>query len=168
RDQLLGRLAHRGLQEFSSGYNLVIHDEPRATTATVRAAAARLRVQHGGVRAIYVDYLQILADPGEPEHIRVGRISRELKAIAREFDVPVIAMSQLNRLSESREDRRPRLSDLRDSGAIEQDADIVLGLFRPRLNSADMSILVLKNRHGRAGDEVSLFFDLDSVSVGDE
>ena len=167
REQLVKRLAHRagGLDQFRTGYNLVIHDEPRATTATVRASLARLRVQHGGVKALFVDYLQIMKDQGEPEHIRVGRISGELKAIAREFAIPVVAMCQLNRASESREDRRPKLADLRDSGAIEQDADIVLGLYRERLNSSALRIGVLKNRHGRAGDWLDLYFDLDSVSV---
>lgn len=170
RDQLLGRLAHRvgGVQQFRDGYNLVIHDEPRATTASVRASLSRLKVQHGGIKAAFVDYLQILCDPGEPEHIRVARMSRELKSIAREFDIPLVAMSQLNRQSESREDRRPKLSDLRDSGAIEQDADIVLGLYRAKLNSMDLQLGVLKNRHGRAGDWMNLMFDLESVSVEEE
>ena len=170
RDQLLGRLAHRvgGVQQFRDGYNLVIHDEPRATTASVRASLSRLKVQHGGIKAAFVDYLQILTDPGEPEHIRVARMSRELKSIAREFDIPLVAMSQLNRQSESREDRRPKLSDLRDSGAIEQDADIVLGLYRAKLNSMDLQLGVLKNRHGRAGDWMNLMFDLESVSVEEE
>ena len=114
-----------------------------------------------------MDYLQILKDQGEPEHVRVSRISGESKALAREFSCPVLVLSQLNRLSESREDRRPRLSDLRDSGAIEQDADIVLGLWRPRLDSSDLSLLVLKNRHGPAGAQIDLYFDLASVSVGE-
>lgn len=163
------RLAHRagGLDQFTDGYNLFIDDEPRATTATVRARAARLRLQHGKLKAIAVDYLQILKDQGEPEHVRVSRISGESKALAREFGCPVLVLSQLNRLSESREDRRPRLSDLRDSGAIEQDADIVLGLWRPRLDSNDLSLIILKNRHGPAGAQIDLYFDLKSVSVGE-
>ena len=164
------RLANRagGLEQFQNGYNLFIDDEPRATTASVRARAARLRLQHGRLRAIAVDYLQILKDQGEPEHVRVSRISGESKALAREFQCPVLVLSQLNRLSESRDDRRPRLSDLRDSGAIEQDADIVLGLWRPRLDSSELSLLVLKNRHGAAGAQIDLYFDLASVSVGEE
>ena len=164
------RLAYRagGLDQFTDGYNLFIDDEPRATTASVRARAARLRLQHGRLRAIAVDYLQLLRDPGEPEHVRVGRISGESKAIAREFGCPVIMLSQLNRQSETREDRRPKLADLRDSGAIEQDADIVFGLYRPKLNSTEMELLNLKNRHGPAGTTIELHFDLKSVTVGEE
>lgn len=164
------RLAFRagGLDQFTDGYNLFIDDEPRATTASVRARAARLRLQHGKLRAIAIDYLQILKDQGEPEHVRVARMSGECKALSREFACPVLVLSQLNRLSESREDRRPRLSDLRDSGAIEQDADIVLGLWRPRLDSVDLQVSVLKNRHGAAGASIDLYFDLKSVTVGEE
>ena len=168
RDQLVKRIAARagGLKQFQSGYNLVIHDEPRATTATVRAAAARLRAQHGGIRAIVVDYLQILKDPGNPQHERVANISGELKSIAREFDIPLAALSQLNRLSEGREDKRPQLSDLRDSGAIEQDADIVIGLYRKFLNDPSMWAGVLKHRHAKAGAWVELFFDMEVMTIG--
>ena len=164
------RLANRagGLDQFTSGYNLFIDDEPRATTASVRARAARLRLQHGKLRAIAIDYLQLLRDPGEPEHIRISRISGECKSIAREFQCPLIVLSQLNRQSESREDRRPKLADMKDSGAIEQDADVVFGLYRQKLNSEEMEVLVLKNRHGPAGAQIGLYFDLASVSVGEE
>jgi len=164
------RLAFRagGLGQFSEGYNLLIDDEPRATTASVRARAARVRLQHGGLKAIAIDYLQILKDVGEPDHVRVSRISGECKAIAREFGCPVIVLSQLNRQSESRDDRRPRLADLRDSGAIEQDADIVLGLYRPKLDSSALSLLVMKNRHGPAGGQIEMYFDLATVSVVEE
>lgn len=165
--QLLARAESRygDLSSIVEGHNLVFLDEPRATTAIVRSQASRLRVQHGGVRAIVIDYLQLLRDPGEPEHIRVGRISGECKAMSREFECPVLVLSQLNRLSESREDRRPKLADLRDSGAIEQDADLVMMLYRPRLNSPDMELSVAKNRQGPAGFSVSLEVDLEKVSI---
>jgi replicative DNA helicase len=118
-----------------------------------------------GLVAIVVDYIQLMADPGEQGNERVSRISRNLKAIAREFDVPLMALSQLNRASENREDRKPRLSDLRDSGAIEQDSDVVLGLWRPHLDSNDLDVLALKVRQGNTG-EVRLYFDGDTVALG--
>jgi replicative DNA helicase len=164
--QLLGRLSRRG-DGFSglSSSELFIIDEPRITTGTVRANASRLRLRHGGVKAIVVDYLQLLSDPGEPEVIRVSRISRELKAIAREFACPLLALSQLSRASENRDDTRPRLSDLRDSGAIEQDADIVFGLWRAKKYSEEMELSILKNRDGPAGATLYLKFDLGKVRV---
>lgn len=162
--QLVERAKKRN-GSLPTGVNLYFMDEPRATTALVRTQAARLKLKHGGLRAIVLDYLQILQDPGDPEHIRVGRMSRECKAIARENECPMIVLSQLNRASESREDRRPRLADLRDSGAIEQDADIVFGLYRERLSSDTMVLSVMKNRHGPVGDVVDLRLDLDHVSV---
>lgn len=168
RDQLVKRISHRagGIEQFKAGYNLIIHDEPRATTATVRAAAARIKAQHGGIRAVVIDYIQILKDPGSPQHERVAKISGEVKSIGREFDIPVVALSQLNRLSEGREDKKPQLSDLRDSGAIEQDADIVIGLYRKMLNDPRMWAGVLKHRHAPAGAWVELFFDMEDMTVG--
>mgnify|MGYP001579393154 FL=1 len=167
--QLLSRALsrHGDLSSLRTGYNLYYLDEPRATTAIIRAQAARLRMRYGGLRAIVIDYIQILADAGrESQQVRVSDISRECKAIAREFQCPVLAVSQLNRQSEGREDRKPRLADLRDSGAIEQDADIVLGLFRPFLSATDLTISVLKNRHGPSGAEIPMYFDLERVSIG--
>jgi replicative DNA helicase len=138
-------------------------DDGRTTTATLRAAAAKVKLL-SGLSAIVVDYIQLMADPGDNDNQRVGKISRNLKSIAREFDVPLMALSQLNRGSENREDRKPRLSDLRDSGAIEQDADVVLGLYRPRLDSNDLDISLLKVRQGHTG-EVRLYFDSDIVAL---
>ena len=131
--------------------NIWYVDNPYATTDTVRAAAAEVSMQAGGLRGIVVDYLQLLKDKGDNDNQRVSKISRYLKALAREYDCPILVLSQLSRKSEYREDQHPILSDLRDSGAIEQDADVVLGLFRDRDNEESdpfMDIDILKNRQG--------------------
>lgn len=141
--------------------NIWYADDPMATTSSIRAHAARAALQNDGLAGIVVDYLQIVKDAGDQEVQRVTKISRNLKAIAREFDVPLIALSQLSRASENRENKRPRLSDLRESGAIEQDADLVLGLYR---QGHDMEILILKNRQGPAGISLNLRFDNDTMN----
>jgi replicative DNA helicase len=133
-------------------------DDGFATTATVRSTAAKLRLLSGGIGAIIIDYLQLLKDPGDQEVQRVTRISREVKATAREFDVPVLVLSQLSRAVESREDKHPRLHDLRESGAIEQDADVVIGLMR-RAGDPYIDIEVLKQRQGEVGRR-TMFFDM--------
>src|SRR3972149_5334772 len=97
---------------------------------------------------------------------RVTRISRQIKAIAREYDVPVLALSQLNRSTEQREDRHPRLSDIRESGAVEQDADIVIGLYRETLDSRRIDLEILKNRQGPVG-RLTIDFDLRSLTIRD-
>ena len=140
-------------------------DDPMATSAAVRAHAARAALQNDGLQGIIVDYLQLLKDPGDNDNQRVGSISRNLKGIAREFDVPLIALSQLSRAPELRNNRRPRLSDLRDSGAIEQDADLVFGLYR---EEQDMEVHILKNRQGPAGISVDLYFDNETVSFRED
>ncbi len=136
-------------------------DDPMATTATVRAVAAKVKLVTGGLAGIIVDYMQILHDAGDAEVQRVTRISRNLKAIAREYDVPLLALSQLNRALEGREDKHPQLHDLRESGAIEQDADVVLGLYRP-LGTNDMDVDILKARQGGLGRAL-LYFEPDYV-----
>lgn len=126
-------------------------DDSYATTGALRAASARVRLLAGGLSAIVVDYLGLLKDPHDSEVTRVTRISRNLKAIAREFNVPMLVLSQLNRAAEAREDSHPRLQDLRDSGALEQDADRVLGLWRPDRASRIADLDVLKARQGITG-----------------
>lgn len=111
---------------------LYLLDDADMTTASIRAAAVEMRLRHGGLDVILVDYVQLLKDTvhGGNDNSRVSFISGQLKAIARGFNVPLIAASQLNRECESRDDKRPLLSDLRDSGALDQDADVVLMLYR--------------------------------------
>lgn len=165
RRKLMSRfLKHHDKSEVAR-YNIFVYDDPRATTALVRAQAARLRLAHGGVRGIVIDYLGLLKDRGEPENIRIARMSGEVKAISREFGCPTMLLSQLNRQSEYRTDTRPRLSDLRDSGAVEQDADLVIGLWRPAKDSPKMEAIGLKNRDGSSGWTAHLEFDLGAQSV---
>ncbi|MBL8990958.1 MAG: replicative DNA helicase [Phycisphaerae bacterium] len=111
---------------------IFVDDTPGLTVLSLRARARRMVAQHK-VRAIMVDYLQLLTAPGaarESRQVEVSAISRGVKALARELNVPVIALSQLNRGPEGREGNRPRLSDLRESGSLEQDADVVMLLHR--------------------------------------
>jgi replicative DNA helicase len=111
---------------------MFVDDTPNMTVLALRARARRLVAQHG-VKAIMIDYLQLLTSPGaarESRQVEVSAISRNIKALARELNVPVICLSQLNRASEQREGNKPRMSDLRESGSIEQDADVVILLHR--------------------------------------
>lgn len=143
---------------------LFVDDTPMRSVTQIAANARRTKARHG-LGLIVVDYIQLIdgqRHKGESRQEEVARISRRLKALARELQVPVIALAQLNREPEKREDRKPRLSDLRESGAIEQDADIVLLLHRPeyydvndRPGQADL--IVAKNRNG-ATDTVKFVF----------
>lgn len=109
-----------------------IDDTPNMTVLQLRARSRRLVAQHG-VKVIMIDYLQLMTAPGaarESRQVEVSAISRGVKALARELNIPVICLSQLNRASEQREGNRPRMSDLRESGSIEQDADVIVLLHR--------------------------------------
>ena len=123
----------------------------------ITAMARRLKLRQD-LGLIVVDYIQLVdaEDPRDSRQEQIAKISRRLKTLARELHVPVIALSQLNRAVESREDRRPRMADLRESGAIEQDADMVLLLHRPEYyDPTDQpgiaEIIVAKNRNGPTG-----------------
>jgi len=110
---------------------LFIDDTPALPISQVAARARRLKRTHG-LDALFVDYLQLLRGTGRSENRvnEISEITQGLKAIAKELDIPVIALSQLSRQVENREDKRPQLSDLRESGSIEQDADVVMFVFR--------------------------------------
>lgn len=144
--------------------NLAIIDKGTQTLNDIRGHARTLQ-QNGGLRAIVVDYLGLIHDPipGRKRYESISDFSQSLKALARDMEVPVIALAQLNRQSENRIDRSPALSDLRDSGAIEQDADVVILLRReknPNDQAWEQSQIILdvaKNRHGMTG-EISLTF----------
>lgn len=154
----------RAKDELSQS-NLAIIDKGGQTINDIRAHARTLQ-QNGGLNAIVVDYIGLIRDiiPGRKRYEAISEFSVELKTMARDFEVPVIALAQLNRQSEQRTDKMPQLSDLRDSGAIEQDADVVMLLSRhKRPNDRDFemtgfTIDVAKNRHGITG-EIDLVFN---------
>lgn len=135
-------------------------DRPPITTATIRARAQELAAT-SGLRLVVVDYLQLLApiDPSQPRVAQLGEISLALKTLARRLEVPVLALSQLSRAPEQRPQKRPQLADLRESGALEQDADLVVLLYRPEHypelakpeNRGLAELIVAKNRHGPTG-----------------
>jgi len=147
-----------------------IDDSPGGTVLEMRAKARRLKAE-AGIGLLVIDYLQLMAGSGRAESRQqeVSQISRGLKALARELGVPVIALSQLSRGPEQRTDHRPQLSDLRDSGSIEQDADLVMFLYRPGYYSSDgldedgnslegkAELIVSKQRNGPTGT-VDLYF----------
>ena len=138
---------------------IFIDDTPSLSPSEIRARARRLQREHG-LGLIVVDYLQLMQVPGNNENraTEISEISRGLKALAKEMNCPVIALSQLNRGVEQRTDKRPVMSDLRESGAIEQDADIIVFIYReevynqdtPRKGIADIAIA--KQRNGPIGD----------------
>jgi len=137
---------------------LFIDDSPALTPAELRARVRRLKRQHG-LDLVVVDYLQLMhvGSKSETRATEIGEISRSLKAIAKELDIPVIALSQLNRSLEQRQNKRPIMSDLRESGSIEQDADLILFIYRDEVYNKDTphkgkaEIIVGKHRHGSTG-----------------
>jgi len=135
-----------------------LDDSPGLTVMSMRGRARRLKAKQGGLDLIVVDYLQLMAPPrAESRQQEVSQISRALKDLARELDVPVVALSQLSRAVELRDDKRPQLSDLRESGSIEQDADVVLLLFRGEYYEATdenrglAEVICAKQRNGPTG-----------------
>jgi replicative DNA helicase len=138
---------------------IFIDDTAGLSPTEIRARARRLQREHG-LGLIVIDYLQLMSVPGNTENraTEISEISRSLKALAKELSVPVIALSQLNRSVEQRTDKRPVMSDLRESGAIEQDADLIAFIYReevynpdtPRKGIADIAIA--KQRNGPIGD----------------
>jgi replicative DNA helicase len=138
-----------------------IDDSPDLTALDVRAKARRLKIDNK-LGLIIIDYLQLMQGRRNIERrdLEISEISRSLKALAKELDVPVIALSQLNRKLEERTDKRPKLSDLRESGALEQDADVVMFIYRDEVynrdennpNAGKAEIIVAKHRNGPTGD----------------
>ena len=145
---------------------IYLDDTPGMSVLEVRAKARRLKAEKD-VGLIIVDYLQLMTGPkgSESRQQEISQISRSLKNLAKEIDLPVIGLSQLSRAVESRTDRRPQLSDLRESGAIEQDADVVIFLYRPWVYSQEeedrgkAEIIVSKQRNGPTGIVEATFID---------
>lgn len=146
---------------------IFIDDTPGITVSEMRTKARRLQMEHG-VKLLIVDYLQ-LADPGRRYDNRVQEVSyvsQALKNLARELKLPVLAVSQLSRAVEHRGERKPQLADLRESGAIEQDADVVMFLYRPDpeiiANVIQTKLFIAKHRNGPMG-EIDLLFRGDRI-----
>jgi replicative DNA helicase len=143
---------------------LFIDDNPNLTVMEVRAKARRMKAKDG-LGLIIIDYLQLMTGRSRAENrqVEVSEISRGLKILARELEVPVVALSQLSRSLESRSDKRPMLADLRESGSLEQDADVVMFLYRDEIYDPDSDdrgtaeVIVSKHRNGPTG-KTSLAF----------
>ncbi|MCC7144883.1 MAG: replicative DNA helicase [Phycisphaeraceae bacterium] len=143
---------------------MFIDDQPGLTLMQLRARSRRLAARHD-IKAVFVDYLQLMSSPGsDSRQQEVSELSRGIKALARELDVPIVCLSQLNRSPEAREGHRPRMSDLRESGSIEQDADVIMLLHREEyyhnepewaMENADKvgvaEVIIAKQRNGPTG-----------------
>jgi len=144
---------------------LFIDDTGTNSPLEIRAKLRRLKAEAKGLDLVLIDYLQLMSSQRFKDNRQqeIAEISRSLKILAKELQVPVIALSQLNRGLESREDKRPRLADLRESGAIEQDADMVMFIYRDEYYNEDSpdkgvaEIIIGKNRHGAVGTARLLF-----------
>ncbi|MBA3660102.1 MAG: replicative DNA helicase [Gammaproteobacteria bacterium] len=160
-----GKLADEDWPRISSTVSMLsdaplfIDDTPGLSPAEMRARARRLAKEHGQLGLIVVDYLQLMQVPGFNENrtAEISEISRSLKSLAKELKVPVIALSQLNRGLEQRADKRPIMSDLRESGAIEQDADLIVFIYRDEVyndsspDKGTAEIIIAKQRNGPIG-----------------
>jgi replicative DNA helicase len=145
---------------------LYIDDNPNTTVMEIRAKARRLKARLGGLGLIVVDYLQLMSGAGsENRQLEVSAISRGLKILARELQVPVVALSQLSRRLEERSDKRPVLADLRESGSLEQDADVVLFLYRDEMYNPESTehgtteVNIAKHRNGPTGHVQLMFLE---------
>lgn len=155
--------------EYETAKPIMIDDTAARTVSQITANARRLKMRHD-IGLVVVDYIQLITpeDGRDSRQEQVAKISRRLKTLARDLDVPVIALSQLNRAAENREDHRPRMADLRESGAIEQDADIVILLHRqdyydPNDNPGTAEVIVAKNRNGGTAT-LRLVFDKPTMT----
>jgi replicative DNA helicase len=147
---------------------IYVDDSPDLSVMEIRAKSRRLKMEKG-IGLIIIDYLQLMKSrtSAERRDLEISEISRALKALAKELDLPVLSLSQLNRKLEERSDKRPQLSDLRESGALEQDADVVAFIYRDEVYNRDENnpkkgiaeILLRKQRNGPTGEVALKFFD---------
>lgn len=168
-----GRLAEADWSKLSHAIGrlaeapLYIDDDPQTTVMEIRSKARRLKSREGDLALVVVDYLQLMTGRvrAENRQVEISEISRGLKILARELEVPVVALSQLSRQLEMRADKRPMLADLRESGAIEQDADLVMFLYRDEIYNADSpdrgtaEVIISKHRSGPTGMDRLAFLD---------
>jgi replicative DNA helicase len=175
-----GQLAESDFTKLSNAASVLykkpifVDDSPGLTVTEIRAKCRRMR-RRPGLGLVVIDYLQLMQGSGqENRQQEIAAISRSLKNLARELEVPVIALSQLNRSMEQREDKRPRLSDLRESGSLEQDADVVMFIYRHEYYHPEAQetkgiaeVAVAKHRQGATGridmtflPEFTLFSDM--------
>ncbi|MBQ3819778.1 replicative DNA helicase [bacterium] len=154
---------------------IYIDDTPGSTLTDIRAKCRRLKMEEKNLGLVMIDYLQLIESSGREDRTQqISAISRGLKILAKELDVPVLALSQLSRATESRTDKRPMLSDLRESGSIEQDADIVMFIYRDdyykrdddeedisakAISKGESEIIIAKHRNGSVGSVKLLFQD---------
>jgi replicative DNA helicase len=163
-------MIQQALDELSKA-KIFIDDTPSPTLLQMRSMARRLQMEHG-IDLVIVDYLQLIQPRTNSDNVvqQITEISRGLKALARELNVPVLALSQLSREVDKRDQKIPRLSDLRDSGSLEQDADVVLFIYRKERDRLDLTpeeqntaeIIISKHRNGPVGS-VKLMFDAERV-----
>src|SRR5215204_7404254 len=152
-----GRISHA--LETLSAMRLYIDDTASIGVLEMRAKARRLKAEHG-LSLLVIDYIQLMSGRGRFENrtLELASISRSMKGLAKELNVPIVVLSQLSRAPEARSDHRPQLSDLRESGALEQDADVVMMIFRPGVYEKDnpdlqnvAEIIIAKQRNGPIG-----------------
>ena len=176
--QLWQKVVHAASRMYKAP--IFIDDSGQLTVTDIRAKCRRLKRQHG-LDLVIIDYLQLMSGSNrENRQQEIAEISRSLKNLARELDIPIVAVSQLNRGLEAREDKRPRLGDLRESGAIEQDSDVVMFIYRHEYYHPEAQdtkglaeVIIAKHRAGSTGrvdmtflPEFTLFADLGrDVSV---
>jgi len=148
-----------------SASKIFIDDSATLTPLEMRAKCRRLKAEHG-LGLVIVDYLQLMTGAGRVENRQqeVSSISRSLKGLAKELAVPVIALSQLSRAPEARTEKRPQLSDLRESGGIEQDADVVVFIYRASkydedADPSEADLIIAKHRNGPTGDVPVVFLE---------
>ncbi|MDP9800870.1 replicative DNA helicase [Arcanobacterium wilhelmae] len=164
RDLIRGNVDQKGWETIAQTIERIgdapmfVDDSPNLTMSEIRAKARRLRQQEG-IELMVIDYLQLLTSGGRSPESRqqeVSEFSRSIKLLAKELEIPIIAISQLNRDAEKRNDRRPQVSDLRESGSLEQDADVVILINRPDAEEAGMEappaeVIIGKHRSGPTG-----------------
>ncbi|MEL6762326.1 MAG: replicative DNA helicase, partial [Cyanobacteria bacterium J06607_6] len=153
----------QGINQLSE-MPVFIDDTPNITVNEMRSKARRLQAEQGGALGlILIDYLQLMEGSSDNRVQELSKITRSLKGLARELNVPIISLSQLSRGVESRTNKRPMMSDLRESGSIEQDADVIMMLYREEYYDADTpdrgiaEIIITKHRNGPTGTVKLLF-----------